>query len=589
MTLGKCWTTWELMFAGCFYPNRAQPYIPENLKKMVGFIAFITDALQHLRSQMAPKFAPPLTWHTIRMNVVKPIIEVLNSTDIEVYCYCLDALGDVRRKEKRETDYKRYDTKKEKPVVIPFENGKYTDPDRPLPLPMNEFFTDMKARVALYADLLEFFKSDEVRASIPEGKCIVFSGAVEVIEEDYDNWRRVSPLRITRQGVHSIDELDPDAVCEGDLQVFQLALWVVRTYPKKGDIMIYSKDGDVPMYALLMMRVFVRVAPGIRIYCKTERAAVSDTRKRSADEELESSSSKKQVAASSSSSTPKPRRRPDFQDRYIDICTMLQRMSEEADRFNKRLSNYISQQKGLNKREKTALIKESKIFAAAEEWVAATIFSSSSHDYLDTQDFRYGAVDTFAMRAYPWWRHYFTPLVKISRRNRPDEQYLPLSTPNHHVYYVNIANVDRYIDFCYYEKVFDTLQKKGDITSADHDADPGEILHEFDLEIMEKAQKLRKTNEKTALTKLHKRLKERHEASKSSTPLRLPTQRERLVAGCARLAWVLHYGGVGGIQESSVVDGLKVDQVSGLSIHGFGERGFEWIVAYRDDEWRKCG
>lgn len=612
-----------MMFPGCIWPSKTNPRTPEDLKRMRGFVAYVADALQHLRSQVRPKNAPQPTWNEICLNVVRPIVELLSTTDIEVYCYCLDALGDIRRVEKRETDNKRYGSKP-KPVVTPYHDGSYTCSDKSLAIPMNEFFKDKRARIALYLDLIEFFKSDEVRASIPDGKSIVFSGAIELVPSDnaesrYDSWQRVAPLCITRKGVSVIEEIDCDAVCEGDLQVFQMAIWLMRFYPRKGNIMIYSKDGDIPMYAILMLRVFLKINRSIKIYCKTERAATLDTtsQKRKAEDEDESTSKRGSAAASSSSST---RRKSEFQVRYINICSMVQRMSEEASDLNQKLPLHtVVKSQPKDKR------NQMKVVAAGAEWVAATLISSSSHDYLDPQDYRYGAVDRFAMRAFPWWRHYFTPLVKVSRRLRTAEDLLPEDTPHHHVYYVNVANVDRYIDFCYYEKVYDTLQKKGEISVIDHDDVPGDELQEFDPDIMKKAKKLRKTNEAISLRKLHERLtkakkerrlketelegriqtaqseeekkcmkkelsfmKRRHAVMDAhNTPF--PTQRERLVAGCARLAWVLHYGGVGGIQESVVVDGTKVDPSTGLSLHGFYSEGFDWRVCGLDSEWRKCG
>lgn len=561
---------------------------------MKGFVAYISDSLQHLRSQVSPKGVQQPTWRQICINVVRPVIEVLTTTDVEVYCYCLDALGDIRRLEKKETDNKRYGTGV-RPTVMPFQDGTYFHDDEPLSLPMNEFFKDARARVALYLALLKFFKSNDVRAAIPEGKSIIFSGAIELVPTNdrsanrYDSWKRVGPLRITRQGVSVVEEINCDVVCEGDLQVFQLAIWVLRHYPRKGNIMIYSRDGDIPMYALLVLRVFLKINREIKIFCKTERAATLDAtaRKRKAQENAIASSSKRGSAASASSSSS-GRRRSKFQDRYIDICAMVQRMSEEASQLNQQIADRYEIKK-LPKKEREAVLKSRRVVAASEEWVAATLISSSKHDYMDPQDFRYGAVDRFAMRAFPWWRHYFTPLVKISRRLRPDEDLLPKGTPHHHVYYVNVKNVDRYIDFCYYEKVFDTFQKKGEYSLIDHDDNPGDGLQQYDETIMKKAKELRIRNEKTALRKLHERIKISNKSLPEHLRRALPTQRERLVSGCARLAWVLHYGGVGAVQESVVVDGTKVDPETNLSIHGFSSIGFDWQVCRLDSEWRKCG
>lgn len=567
MTLGDCWLSWETLCQAYFLPNRKNPVAPEELVKLHEFVFYIADALQHLRSQVAPN----ITWGTICLNVIRPIITILTTTDVEVYCYCLDALGDIRRNEKTESNTKRY-AKKLVPFVTPFKDGRYLHEDKPTPVPFPDMF--FRHRVPIYLELIKYFVSDVVRASIPEGKCIIFSGAIELLPgEDYENWRRVPPLRITRRGVYPVKEIDCDAVAEGDLQVFQMAIWAINHYPKKGKIMIFSQDGDIPVYSMLMLRVFLKLDQNIQIYCKTVRAARDDD---DGDGNDKTPASRKSAASSSSSSTTavKERRKSDFQDRYIDICGMLQYMSMEAERLNNTLEaspSFVGNR------------KQYKIVDAAAEWTAAIIISSSAHDYVDPQDFRYYVLGKLAMRAYAYWRHYFTPLVRVTRRRREGEEFLDTNTPHHHVYYVHVENVSRYVDFCYYEKVFEDAKKKGAESTVDsHDFASNDKLQPYDPELMTKAKAMRKNKEALALKKLHAKL-----LAKGET--RMPTQRERLVSGCARLAWVLHYGGAGAVQESTMADGLKKDPTTGLSIHGFKENGFDWIVSDVNSEWRKCG
>jgi hypothetical protein len=497
---------------------------------------------------------------TILQSISRHIFGIFENTDVQTYVFCLDECvvprgmeEQVGRMEKAHTAKGRARQSSKQTPLQPLPEGRagYFVDGLPVLGDMNAIFSDKRARRELYAYITAYFCSEQFRSCIPEGKRVVLSGGLG------DDLEPILPLSVSSDDVGFVTDMPVGRMAEGDLDVLR---WLFR-FP--GDVVVESGDGDVLLYTLMQIRNIARLDPKRKVYFRTERSAgvqdiASQLPPREVLEEIF-----EQSASSSSSSSKK--RKSEQQPLQVKRQKRIDQNPKDA---GKKVQQYVN----IGKMRKLIINSAvAHVSAPVEELVLAIIIATSKHDFFYRKSLVYYVNEEDVFLAYLKWQHKIGPMVSVFQYEREDP-----SLPHHHLYRIDRRAVDRFVDFCYYTSLVKQMVKKGKLGEGDLN------VTEPISSVMETARenRVKFMQRKAFLDGLKKDCGE--DAAKLSLE-------DRLAAGCAQLAWVLHYGGNAPINDVKLVRGSERDEQSGKLLYGYTPDGFCLDIANPSSNFFQCG
>jgi hypothetical protein len=387
---------------------------------------------------------------------------------------------------------------------------------QPLPGHMDMIFDTPAAKMEFYEYITNFFTAEDVRARIPAGKRIIFSGGVQILNAAKLNYINLPPLEVEHDTWNIRDDWNSPHIREGDIDVWN---WVYR-FPDM-NFHVHSYDADVVLIGMLQMRRLLKKTPERKGWVVTRRSVASQTpderyarnlekqrclRKETYDTVLARTqdAEKAYVAAggSFSESEPSRARRPTWVTYFIDLVSVYYDIVRDAIEHGSD-ANFV------------------------EVYVLALILSSEEHDYIQTKSISHNVGCQYVWSTFEKNMHHFRDLVNVYKHG--------LINDNRTFYYA----VDKEVI--------------------------SELIRSF---YREKAAASIKTEKKTPAQ--YEAACEKSFASNFSKNGPSDSQVWVVASQCA---WLLQYWGNGPVPNYECVNGTQLDE-DGNSVYGFNARGW---------------
>jgi hypothetical protein len=553
-------------------PNEA----PQDVVEADGIELVCEDVAARLRMTSIRQFQDPNTGELRRItclsfiqSLLLPVFKTLHNTPVDTYVICLDPYG-MRRPEKLGTFLQRQRPAKDgvpEYLTMPPGQSRFFEDNAEMPGTLELIFNTPQAKAELYEYLTLSLQSQFFRKDIPEGKVIIFSGALTIDRGEDSSFSKdrvnlLPPLRVTSEGHTFIGTIDSNHISEGDVDVWR---WVDEFKTKA--FRVISNDCDVLLIGLLQMRHIIANNPARQGWFVTLRSVGSVEYSEEQVEKRETLKVLKTAAymttlsttgsldeayrasggfvpeimtstSSSSSSTvtddpnshgdpemfqssgvPRKRMRstPDWAEHHVDMFGIFNEIIREAYHLV----------------EKHCLPLQNPV----ETYVMCLCLASDKHDYIQTKRVSPGIGPHFLWQALKPNLWLIGDMVSVFR---------PPSTANcpHpdriHYYAVKPKSLRTLVNCAYFLKAHDALKPS------------------------------KKNNNEIKL------LKARQEKAKTMFS-KVSDDDIQIVA--AQCAWVLQYWGNGTFPAYDIVDGLTVDE-NGNSLYGYDTEGWAKRVTY---------
>lgn len=515
---------------GNVFPSEQHPDVPEDVATYTNIQLISDDFMVYLRSFYPTQYVDKngtlrraTTFDTLK-RMFKFITDLLAQTDVEVYAICLDPYGNSRP-EKRATAKSRVYIPKGEPETLSLPPGQHCFfiYDKEFPAPnMGLIFRTPAARKELYQVISQYLSSEYFRSTIPENKMVVLCGGF--------GSENLPPLYLGRDFSNMVTELAFPTCSEGDLY----AWWVIRHFP--GNYMVKSGDADLLFIGLLNMEIILGVDPERKGWFVTPRGA-GTVEHDLVDQELKLLAAKKKLyddAINDGKSVPEafmisggmPSERS-VKRQHTNDEGQIAGVTVAKRQWRRRYINMNGVYNSIHN-EATSLLEHRgvEIPNPIQNFVAAFLLSSKSHDYIQCNAFAKGIGDEAIWRAY-------------------------LNNPGQMATLVRVA------------------QGEDRIT--------GERTHFYVVDVDVARRLLRLACHEAAVCSNVKDKQKREETLKNKLA---PKEITTMVAG--QLAWTLHYWSAGATRQARIEDGLLTDEVTGLSIYGFDQEGWTSNIIQSD-------
>ncbi|MFY7867955.1 MAG: hypothetical protein ACOVQN_00535 [Exiguobacterium sp.] len=419
MTISKtAWRSFLIKYASCIEPG-AEGVVAREVELKIDIQLCVNDILAQLRGTSISYFRQEdgSVGHSTCLEfldrVFAEVFKVLEDTSVTTYVICIDPYG-MRPIEKTATAIKR--SKRARPedapeqLEMPYGQPFYFVDQAPMPGSINLIFETPRAKMEFYEYITAYFKAEKTRERIPEGKCIILSGGLEITDWAQRTYRNLPPVVFSHSSYIIREDWAAPHIREGDIDVLR---WVYHF--SSMNFHVCSYDADVVLICMLQMRRILKKNKDRKGWVVTRRSVSSQypddryaanlekrrcLRKEIYDTVLEQTQDPTQahVAAGGSfaESAPSTMRRPSWVIYYINMVTIYKAIVNDA------LSS------GYDARVAPNLM---------EIYVLAFILSSEDHDYIQTKAISHNVGSQFVWSTFEKQASSFLDLVSVYKHS----------------------------------------------------------------------------------------------------------------------------------------------------------------------------